>query len=153
MTFQTALEELAALSVNGVANNYGLAGLPAAPARAQLPALLVMPLSGDDTPLPRLHAAEGFRATAFANGTQHVSYHLTHLLLAAPLESSRGLRAHLPALIAITDAYMSALAADPSLNDTLLEPAQIIAEPGIFTLGGLRYAGCAFKHRWLIAIT
>ena len=53
MSFKTALTNLAALSVVGIAHNYGISALPESISRSQLPALLVMPIDTRD-PSPQL---------------------------------------------------------------------------------------------------
>lgn len=152
MSFQSALANLAALSVSGVAHNYGITQVPDSLGRAQLPALLVLPLDAQDMSLFQERGA-GFQALAFAEGERTVTYTMTHLLLVAPAENGAGARSHLPALVALMDAYFAALAADVRLGDSLLEPAQVRVEPGIFPYGGISYAGCAFRHTWLIGVS
>jgi len=154
MSFQTALTNLAALDVAGVAHNYSIAQIPESLGRAQLPALLVLPLMPEEAQEGALFSetGSGFEAIAFADGARTVTYSLTHLLLIAPIGSGAGIRSHLPALVEGIDAYFEALAADVRLGDSLLEPAQIRVEPGILPVGGVSYAGCAFRHTWLIAV-
>lgn len=148
--FRTALDRLAALAVAGVAHNYGVTAAPDALGRAQLPALLVLP---GETRGGRLFGehGDGFRALAFSGGPKTAAYLVTHLLLAAPAPPGDRLRARLPALAALMDAYMAALGADPTLGGALDEPARVTLEPGVFAHGGRRYHGCAFRHTWIIA--
>lgn len=150
--FRNALTNLAALSVAGVAHNYDIDAVPDILGRAQLPALLVMPLDLQDQRLFREQGA-GFEAIGFSLGGQSVTYSVTHLLLLAPVQTSKGARAHLPKLITTIDNYFAAFASDVLLGDTLLEPAQIRVEPGVYTLGNTEYYGCAFRHSWLVAIS
>ena len=72
--------------------------------------------------------------------------------LVAPLEAGRGARSHLPKVIDLMDAYCTALAADPLLNNTLLQPAQVRLEPGDYPYGHATYHGCAFRHTWVIQV-
>jgi len=151
MSFQTALANLAALHVPGVAQHYGIGQVPESPGRAQLPALLVLPIDTQEDGLFR-ERGQGFEAVAFADGVRTVTYTTTHLLLVAPAESGAGLRTHLPTLVTLIDAYFAALAADVRLGDALLEAAHVRVEPGLFPLGGVTYVGCAFRHTWLLEV-
>ena len=151
MSFAAALSQLAQLSVTGVTHNYSIETVPDVPQRAQLPALLVLPL------MPEMQenrmfreTGKGFETVAFSNGLKSITYVVTHLLLIAPVGQSKGLRAHIPLLVSVIDAYFAALCADPVLNDTLMQPARVRVEPGIYTLSGQDYYGCAFRHTWTI---
>jgi hypothetical protein len=151
MTFSAALTQLAQLAVSGVTHNYGIDSVPDQPQRAQLPALLVLPL------MPEMQenrmfrdAGKGFETVAFSSGLKSVTYVVTHLLLIGPVGQSKGLRAHVPLLVSIIDAYFTALGANPLLGATLLQPARVRVEPGVYTLNGQEYYGCAFRHTWLI---
>ena len=150
-TFQTALDALASITVLEIHRNYAINQLPDALTRAQLPALLILPL---DSEKQRFfpERGSGFETVAFANGRKHIRYALTHLLLIAPEKSGSGLHQHLPHLISCIDAYFLALADDLTLDDSLLEPPQVRVETGIFDYGGVSYIGCAFRHSWLIGI-
>jgi hypothetical protein len=150
MSFRTALTALAALSVTGINHNYDVDAVPDTIGRGQLPALLVLPINAQDESLHE--RGEGFETVAFADGAKTVIYTTTHLLLVAPVNQSKGLRAVLPDLVDHIDNYFDALRDDALLNDTLLEPAQVRVEPGIFKYGGVEYAGCAFRHTWLIEV-
>jgi hypothetical protein len=55
-------------------------------------------------------------------------------------------------LVDLVDAYLGALAASPLLGDTLALPPEVRVEVGAFTHGGVRYAGCAFRHRWQLRL-
>ena len=81
-----------------------------------------------------------------------VTVTITHLLLVAPTEAGRGVRTHLPKVVDLMDTYCAALAADPLLNNTLLEPTHVQVEPGDFTYGHTTYRGCAFRHTWTIQV-
>ena len=151
MSFKDALINLGDLTVAGIAHNYGIDALPESLSRSQLPALLVMPIDAQAESMFR-ERGEGFQTVAFANGAKTVTYKTNHLLLAAPLTQSKGLSANLPTLIDHIDNYFAALRDDMLLNATLLEPARVQVEPGIFKHGGVEYVGCAFRHTWLIEV-
>lgn len=149
MTFRTALTHLAGLSVSGVAHNYDIDAVPETAQRGQLPALLVLPIELQEE-RPFQERGKGFQTVAFSSGVKTVTYSVTHLLLVAPAAQSKGIRAHLPALVDRIDSYFAALAGDVTLGGALLEPASVRVEPGVFTFGGVDYYGCAFRHTWLI---
>lgn len=151
-TFRDALTTLSQLSVAGVAHNYDIDAVPDAPARAQLPALLVLPIDLQEDRLIQ-ERGRGFQAVAFSSGARTVTYTVTHLLLVAPIGQGKGLRAHLPALVTFMDAYFAALAADVTLGGALLEPASVRVEPGVFPIGSTEYYGCAFRHTWLMKVS
>ncbi len=149
--FRSALTNLSALSVSGVANNYDVDTVPDSLARAQLPALLVLPGDTQENQLFR-ERGRGFIALAFSGGARTVAYTVTHLLLVAPVTAGRGTRSTLPGLIDLIDAYFDALGADVTLSGALLEPAAVRVEPGTFTHGEVDYHGVAFRHTWLIQV-
>jgi hypothetical protein len=149
--FRSALTSLSSLTVSGVTHNYDVDAVPDSLARAQLPALLVLPGETQDDQFFR-DRGTGFLALAFSGGARTVNYTVTHLLLVAPVSAGRGLRSHLPRLIDLIDAYFAALGADVTLSDTLLEPARVKVEPGTFTHGDTQYHGVAFRHTWVIQI-
>ncbi len=148
---RTALTALADLSVSGIAHNYDVDSLPDSLSRAQCPALLVLPTDIQDEALFK-RRGEGFIALAFSEGERTVNYVITHLLLLAPASAGKGLSGNLPGLIDLIDAYFDSLGADVTLGGTLLEPARVRVEPGIFSYGGTPYHGCAFRHSWLLAV-
>jgi hypothetical protein len=151
--FRTALDQLALLNVTGVRTHFAIDTVPQALRRGQLPALLVLPVEIQDT-RSRLfpERGEGFEAVAFANGPRTTTFAVNDLLLVAPVAAGRGLQTHLPTLIDLIDSYFTALAADVTLGDTLLEPAHVVVESGRFAYGGTDYHGCAFRHRWVVGI-
>jgi hypothetical protein len=152
--FRFALTQLAGLQVSGVAVNYDVDAVPDELSRGQLPALLVLPIetreTGDRGLFPQRGA--GFETLGFSSGVRTVTYSVTHLLLAAPVGAGSGIRSHLPPLIDLVDAYFGALGAAVTLGGTLLEPAQVRVEPGIFAYGSGEYYGCAFRHTWVVAV-
>lgn len=151
MSFQTALSNLASLTVTGIARNYGIDSVPDQLHRAQLPALLVMPIDTQDNALFQ-ESGRAFEGVAFGEGTKTVEYVTTHLMLIAPLQRGKGLRDHLPTLITTIDNYFSALGADITLGGALEYPAEVRVEPSKFVIGKTTYVGCAFRHRWIIAV-
>jgi hypothetical protein len=151
MSFKTALTALGNLSVTGIVHNYGITDVPDSIVRAQLPALLVLPIDTQEAGLFR-QRGEAFEGVAFANGTKTVRYVTSHLLLIAPFHSGKGLRGHLSLLADSIDNYFSALGADVTLGGALDSPAQVQIEPGIFKIGEVDYVGCALRHTWVIAV-
>ena len=148
---RTTLTALADLSVTGVNANFDVDAVPDALSRAQLPALLVLPVEVEDDELFQQHGS-GFRAVAFSDGARTVTYKVNHLLLVAPVAAGSGLRAHLPLLIDLVDDYVAAVGNDVTLGGNLLEPVQIEVEPGTFSHGEVIYHGCAFRHTWVLAV-
>jgi hypothetical protein len=148
---RTALSALASLSVSGTGHTYDVDALPETLSRAQLPALLVLPLEIQEDALFK-QRGQGFTALAFSEGTRTVNYVVTHLLLLAPVHTGKGLRGTLPSLIDLIDDYFDALGQDVTLGGALLEPAQVRVEPGVYSYGGVDYHGCAFRHSWLLAV-
>jgi hypothetical protein len=149
--FRTALTNLAALEVEGVTRNFDLDAVPDDLSRAQLPALLVLPVELQDDALFN-QRGQGFEAVAFSSGPRTVTYTVTHLLLVAPVNAGRGLRSHLPLLIDLIDDYFAALSEDVTLGGALLQPAQVRVEPGMFQHGDISYHGCGFRHTWLMEV-
>ncbi|MBZ0292692.1 MAG: hypothetical protein K8L99_09050 [Anaerolineae bacterium] len=149
--FRTALTNLSALTVPGVAHNYDVDGVPDDLKRAQLPALLVLPGELQDDSLFR-DRGSGFQAIAFAEGARTITYTVTHLLLVAPVSTRAGARSHLPGLIDLIDEYFAVLGDDLTLSGALLEPMRVTVEPGTFTHGETLYHGCAFRHTWLMEV-
>ena len=150
-TFRAALTQLSSLKVGGARNNYDLDELPHSLHRAQLPALLVMPVEREADTLFR-ERKDSLQTAAFSGATKSVYYTVTHLLLVARAESGLGLRSHLPRLVDLIDSYTAAMSADVTLGDQLLAPARVGVEPGIYPYGDGEFYGCAFRHTWLLEI-
>lgn len=72
------------------------------------------------------------------------------MLLVAPGDAGLGLRSHLPRLIDLIDSYTAAISADVTLGDSLLTPARVSVEPGVYRYGERDFYGCAFRHSWLL---
>lgn len=146
--FKDALTELSALAVSGVRNNYPISAVPDEVSRAQLPALLTLPLTPKDRLFPE--QGRGFETMAFSSGVKTVTYAVTHLLLAAPLTNANGLKSNLPLLVDLIDSYFAVLGANVLLTDKLLQPPQVRVEPGVFKHSTTEYFGCAFRHLWVV---
>lgn len=150
-TFRIALTNLSNLSVTGVSHNYDIDDAPHTLARAQLPALLVMPTNVQDVRMFK-DRGEGLQAIAFANGARTITYTITHLLLIAPATGGNSSKHHLPTLVELIDNYFAALKADLTLSGALLEPAEVGVELGIYAHGDTKYYGCALRHTWKLEI-
>ena len=148
-TFRAALTQLASLEIAGIRNNYDLAELPNALHSAQLPALLVLPIELERERLFR-RREDSLQTAAFSGGAKEIAHSATHLLLVAPGEAGLGIRSCLPRLIDLIDRYTAAIAADVTLGGTLLTPARVSVEPGVYRYGERDYYGCAFRHSWLL---
>jgi len=151
MTFRSALTQLATLAVSGVVHNYDVDAVPDDLSRAQLPALLVLPLEIEENALLQERGG-GFQAIAFSGGPRTITYTVTHLMLIAPADTRRGLRSHLPDLIDRIDAYFTALGADVTLGGNLLQPAQVRVEPRLLKYGHAVYVACLFRHTWQLQV-
>ncbi len=148
-SFRMALSQLAMLRVPGVRNNYDLDELPYSLQRAQLPALVVLPIELERERLFQ-QREDSLQTATFSGAAKTVNYRLTHLLLVAPTEAGLGIRSHLPRLIELIDNYTAAIAADVTLGDALLAPARVSVEPGNYAYGDREFYGCAFRHGWLL---
>ena len=148
-TFRAALTQLSRLDIAGVQNNYDLAELPNSLHSAQLPALLVMPIELERERLFR-RREDSLQTAAFSGGAKTIYHSATHLLLVAPSETGLGIRSHLPRLVDLIDSYTAVVSADVTLGDTLLAPARVSVEPGIYHFGERDFYGCAFRHSWLL---
>lgn len=149
--YQTALAQLASLDVPGVARNYAAQALPRTLYRADLPALLVLPLEVRDDRLFR-QQADAFLAQPFSGGARTFRQTCVHWLLVAPYTPGDALRRALVGLPPLVDAYLTTIGADLMLNGALLEPATVRVEPGLFDYGGGHYVAVAFRHRWVLPV-
>lgn len=148
--FAAALAALAALTVDGVLDNFAVERAPEQPDRAQLPALIVTPAEREDRHFPA--RGEGLHTPAFSQAGATFTASVTHLLLIAPQGSRLGARSHWPVLAALIDAYFEALHGDPLLDGALVQPPQVVVDSGIVAYGGTRYVGAAFRHLWTLAV-
>ncbi len=114
-----------------------------------MPALLILPLELETDRRFR-ERKDSLQTAAFSGGAKTVYYTVTHLLLVARADSGLGSRGHLPRLVNLIDSYIAAIAADVTLGDSLLVPARVGVEPGIFPYGEREFYGCAFRHTWLL---
>jgi hypothetical protein len=142
-TFAQALSNLAALAVPGV-TSYALADAPARLSGAQLPALLILPeLSGE---------APGLEPNRFSPGNGRITVQIVHALLLAPVSAGLGARGSYPALAALVDAYLTTLAADPTLGGALAVPLRAHLRWGVLRYGDLDCFGASFAHSWILQI-
>lgn len=150
-TFRAALTNLSLLRVSGVRNNFDIDELPLTIAPAHLPALLILPLELEKDRRFR-ERNEGLQTITFSGNAKTASYALTHLLLAAPVDRGLGMRSHLPQLVDLVDSYLASLAGDLTLGESLIAPARVGVEPGVFPFDSKSFYGCAFRHTWLMEI-
>ncbi len=139
----TALERLAAVSVPGV-RNIPLNATPGVLARVTLPALVIVPELGGESP--------GLEPNPFAAGTGRLVVQVAHVLLLAPLTGGAGTGAALSSLTALLDAYVAALATDPTLGGALIAPLRLRLRAGVVRYGGVDYHGAVFTHIWTLQV-
>lgn len=138
-----ALGRLAAVAVAGV-TSFALAETPNTLARAQLPALLILPeLVGE---------APGLEPNLFSAGDGRLTLRVAHVLFAAPVLAGHGLRTGLPVLVGHIDTYMMALAADPTLGGALAAGLRCTVRAGVVRFGGVDYHAATFVHTWLLDV-
>ena len=128
-TFRAALTQLSIMDIDGMRNNYDLAELPKRLFRRR---------------------EDSLQTAAFSGSAKTIYHSATHLLLVADSQAGLGIRSHLPGLIDLIDSYTAAISADVTLGETLLTPARVSVEPGIYSYGERDYYGCAFRHNWLL---
>jgi len=143
MGLVAALDRLGAIAVAGV-TSYTLDETPEALGGAQLPALVIVPELGSRWP--------GLEPSGFAAGFGRLEAQIAHVLLLAPVVGGAGSRAALPALAAAIEAYVTALAADPTLGGALVVPAQVRVTAGVAPYGGIDYHAATFVHRWVLRL-
>ncbi|MBN1963312.1 MAG: hypothetical protein JW910_01615 [Anaerolineae bacterium] len=139
----TALANLAAVSVSGV-TSYAVNETPGALARAQLPALVILPELGDDSP--------GLEPSGFSAGAGRLVMQVAHVLLVAPVAGGLGLQGALPALVDAVDAYVEALAGDPTLDGALPVALRLSVRTGVVRYAGVDYHGATFVHTWTLHV-
>jgi|AMZC01.1.fsa_nt_AMZC01006307.1_5 hypothetical protein len=139
----TALARLAAVAVPGV-NSIPLDATPGVLKRVSLPALVIVPELGGESP--------GLEPNPFAAGTGRLVVQVAHALLLAPLTGGAGSGAALSALMEALDAYVAALAADPTLGGALLAPLRLRLRVGVVRYGGVDYHGAVFAHTWTLPV-
>jgi hypothetical protein len=143
MGLRNAITKLSNVSVGGVTTSYDLDEAPANPQSVQLPCLIPLPELSGDSP--------GLRVGAFDGSAHGVTYHVTHLLLVAPVAQGQGMAGIRATLVDLIDDYVAALKSDTDLDGALWTHLRFAVEPGVYEWGGRRYAGCAFRHTWVIA--
>jgi len=146
MSFASALQALAALSVPGVRHNHAVGVLPSHIARASLPVLLVFPAFEDAS--RREHGEFNFVAPS---GTRaQVQYIVTHLLIVAPVGSGINAGGHLATLVSLLDAYADAIKVDPRLGGALVHPLHYRVHIAPVEYGSTRYFAARLWHTWTI---
>jgi hypothetical protein len=140
----TALDNLAAVTVSGV-TSYPPDQTPDALARSQLPALVILPELGSESP--------GLEPNQFSAGDGRLTVEIAHVLLIAPVPAGLGLRGMLPTLADAIDAYAAALAADPTLGGALPEALRFRVRAGVVRFGGVDYHGAVFTHTWTLHVS
>jgi hypothetical protein len=146
MSWRTAFENLAAVSVTGIAKSYDLDDLPNVLPAAELPALVPA--------FPESAGGPGENQQALSTLTYDGSAWIStltvdHVLYWTPAWSDTGLTGILPDLIAAIDDYLEAVSADATLDGALDAPLSISrVRVGVFTFAGVHYYGVRFRHRW-----
>jgi hypothetical protein len=137
----TALDNLAAVSVSGI-TSYALDETPDSLTTAQLPALVILPeLSGE---MP------GLQPSGFSAGVGQITAQIAHVLLVAPVAHGLGSKTLLPDLVNRMDAYLAALAGDPTLDGALAVALHCTIRAGVVRFGGVDYHGAVFMHTWVM---
>jgi hypothetical protein len=139
----TALDNLAAVTVSGV-TSYAPDDTPDSLARAQLPALIIVPELGGESP--------GLEPNSFNAGDGRLTVEVAHVLLLAPITAGLGIRGALPALADAIDAYTEALAAVPTLNGALPVALRFRVRAGVVRYGAVDYHGVVFTHTWMLHV-
>jgi len=138
-----ALNRLGAIAVPGV-TSYSLDETPDTLGGAQLPALVIAPEWGGDWP--------GLAPSGFAAGFGRLAARGAHGGRGAPGAGGAGSRVALPEMAAVIDAYIVALAADPTLGGALVRPAQVRVTVGVTPYGGIDYHAATFLHEWMLRL-
>jgi len=150
--FRSALDALAQLSVTGITTHYPLMDLPLRIPQANLPALLMLPLETQEQGL-FANTTNALEWVTFSGGANRYHVGVTHLMLIAPTRPNNALlRHHVSTLVDATDAYLNAIGANPTLNDTLAKPTNVRVDVGIQSYGGDTFYGARFKHDWVLAL-
>ncbi|NLX08336.1 MAG: hypothetical protein GXY36_01625 [Chloroflexi bacterium] len=137
----TALANLAAVPVSGV-TSYAPGAAPETLSSAQLPALIILPELGGPAP--------GLEPNGFSAGEGVVNVRVAHVLFVGPVAGGLGLRGAIPALAAAADAYLGALAADPTLGGALPIALRCTVQAGVRAYGGVDYHAMTFVHTWTL---
>jgi hypothetical protein len=140
----TALDNLAAVVVSGV-TSYAPDETPDALARSQLPALVILPELGGESP--------GLEPNSFSAGDGLLTVEIAHVLMLAPVPAGLGLRSALPALADAIDASAEAMASDPTLGGALRVALRFRVRAGVVRYGGVDYHGAVFTHVWTLHVS
>lgn len=136
---RTALDNLAAVSVTGI-TSYALDDMPDALTRAQLPALVILPELGGESP--------GLEASTFSAGDGQLTIDVAHVLLLEPVAGGLGFKGALPTLADAIDTYLAAMANDPTLNGALPVALRCRVKAGVVRYASVDYHGAVFTHTW-----
>jgi hypothetical protein len=82
-----------------------------------------------------------------------VTAQIAHVLLVAPVVSGMGSKTLLPDLVTLIDAYVAALAGDPTLGGALALALTFTIRAGVVRYGGVEYHGAVFTHTWVMNLT
>ena len=140
---RTALDNLAAVSVTGV-TSYALDDTPDALTRAQLPALVILPELGGESP--------GLEASGFSAGDGQLTIEVAHVLMLEPVTGGLGFRGALPPVADAIDTYTAALAGDPTLDGALPVALRFRVRAGVVSYAGMEYHGAVFTHTWRLHV-
>lgn len=138
----TALDALAALSIPGIRTNFAMDAIPEKITRAQLPALILVPML--DATRRRKYGEFGMAAPAGAQAL--ANYLITHLLLFKPVGTGLGARSSLPGLVDLVDAYAGALRTDAHLGGALFYPVSYSVFIAPIHFAGVEYHAAQFWH-------
>jgi hypothetical protein len=138
----TALDALAALTVPGIRTNFGLNAIPEKITRAQLPALILVPML--DATRRRKYGEFGMAAPSGAQALAH--YLITHLLLVKPVGTGLGARSALPGLVDLVDDYGATLRANAHLSGALFYPVSYSVVIAPIHFAGVEYHAAQFWH-------
>lgn len=145
MSWKDAITKLAAVAVSGVTTSYDLDGVPDVLPAADLPALIPAFPEGsgpDDAP--------GLATLTYDGSAWRAGLTVEHVLYWTPAWSDAGLQAVLPDLLDAVDAYLEAISADGTLDETLGQPLEIERVAiGEMVYAGVTFYGARFRHRWM----
>ncbi|MBN1120678.1 MAG: hypothetical protein JXJ17_06335 [Anaerolineae bacterium] len=146
MSWRTAFENLAAISVTGIATSYDLDDLPNVLPAAELPALV--PTFPESTGMLN-EDQQGLSTLTYDGAAWLSTLSVDHMLYWTPAWSDTGLTGVLPDLIAAVDDYLEAVSAKATLDGALHAPLAISrVQVGVFSFAGVQYYGVRFRHCW-----
>ena len=142
MTFATALTRLEVLTFTGLVSNLGAVDQP--PQLPDLPALVT-----EDVSLP---FNESLKAWNIQATTTVLTVFIDHVLLIEGINQGT-FETRWANTILYTDRYTAAISADMFLNNTLIEPLQLIVlNRGIVEVRLAEFSGIRFRHHWRIKV-